>query len=522
MATYTFPADGFLVEGDPEAVRESGRAYGRFAALAGETAAGLRRLDSGAWVGSEGDLFRARVAEIPPHLDTAHSAFAQVAGALGGFADVLADAKGQMAGIRAGAEQTYGSLAAVRADRAGLREPSGEEAAADPAAQTAYEADRRALDRRIDQLEGAWDDQAASAAGVNARVREAARQAGHTIRAAGRTSPTAHQGWFEDAWEKGRRRVSGWVDDLKGFVAEHAEAVRSLAKVLRVVGVALVVVGAVLAVFGVGTLVLTAGFVLWGASDALEATVDWAEGRITGRQLLFRAGVAIVFSTAGGVAGKVVGKSLERLGPRLEEVGNLQRLADSRAALTRAEQAKAGLPRTKAFADKAAAADGEPTLSGWKLPRPGGFTHATPEAVRDHAQRIGHDLTPNRARDQSSRPDGWPGRYQASHAEKQQALTAPDHPIAVSKPMCPDCQEFFRRQAIHTGRPQIVTDPDGTRLFHPDGRIIPNPGPKDFGPAPPASPQPPISPDSSGRDGALVGAAAGADAGWNLPGHEGR
>jgi hypothetical protein len=166
------------------------------------------------------------------------------------------------------------------------------------------------------------------------------------------------------------------------------------------------------------------------------------------------------------------------------------------------------------------AADGEPTLSGWKQPRPDGFTKATPEAVRDHAQRIGHDLAPNRAFDQSRRlgSDGWPGRYQASHAEKQQALTAPDHPIAVSKPMCPDCQEFFLRHAIHTGRPQVVTDPDGTRLFHPDGRIIPNPGPKDFPPPPPPPPQPPASPDSSGRTGTLVGAAAGADVGWNLTG----
>jgi hypothetical protein len=255
------------------------------------------------------------VAEIPPHLDTAQSAFAQVAGALAGFADVLADAKGQMAGICADAEQTFGSLAGARVDRAGLREPSDEETAANPAARTAYEEDRRALDGRIDQLRATWDETAASAAGVNARVREAARQAGLAIRAAGRTSPTAGQGWLEDAWEKGQRRVSGWLDDLKGFVAEHAEVLRGLAKVMRVVGIALVAVGAVLAVLGVGTVVMTAGFVLWGAGDALEATVDWAEGKITGRQLLFRAGVAIGFSVAGGVAGKVIGKGLERLAP---------------------------------------------------------------------------------------------------------------------------------------------------------------------------------------------------------------
>jgi len=79
--------------------------------------------------------------------------------------------------------------------------------------------------------------------------------------------------------------------------------------------------------------------------------------------------------------------------------------------------------------------------------------------------------------------------------------------------------EFFRRHAIHTGRPQVVTDPDGTRLFHPDGRIIPNPGPNDFRPTPP---QPPSTPESVGRDRVLVGAAAGADVGWSTPGQEDR
>jgi hypothetical protein len=93
VAVYSFPADAFVVEGDPEAVRESGRSYGRFVAIAAEAAAGLRGLDAGAWVGSEGDRFRAQVAELPPHLDTAHSAFGQVAGALDGFAEALAVAQ---------------------------------------------------------------------------------------------------------------------------------------------------------------------------------------------------------------------------------------------------------------------------------------------------------------------------------------------------------------------------------------------------------------------------------------------
>lgn len=110
MPSYTFPADTFAVQGDPQAIREAGHAYGRFATTAGEAAADVRGLDSGSWVGTEGDLFRDRVAEIPPHLDTAHSAFAQVARALGGFAEMLAAAQWQMDAVRADAEQTFRSL----------------------------------------------------------------------------------------------------------------------------------------------------------------------------------------------------------------------------------------------------------------------------------------------------------------------------------------------------------------------------------------------------------------------------
>jgi hypothetical protein len=282
VAAYTFPAEAFVIEGEPETVREVSRGYGRFAAVAAEAAAGLRGMDSGAWVGSEGDLFRARVAEIPPHLDIAQSAFGQVAGALGGFAEVLASAQHRMAGVRADAEQTYGSLAAARADRSGLYEPSGEEAA-DQAAR---------MDGRIDRLQASWEEQLVAAGGVRAQVMEAARQAGVAIRAAARTSPTAGQSWLEDRWEKTRSWASEQVDGLKGWVAEHAAGLRSVAKALRVVGVALVAVGAVLAVLGVGGGVMAAGFLLWGAGDVLDATVDWAEGRITGRELLVSAGLA--------------------------------------------------------------------------------------------------------------------------------------------------------------------------------------------------------------------------------------
>jgi hypothetical protein len=241
------------------------------------------------------------VAELPPHLVIACTAFGQVARALDDFAEVLASAQRRMAGARDQAEQTFGSLSGARADRAGLQEPADGQAAE--------------LDARIGRLESAWDEQLAVAAGVRAQVLEAARRGAAAIRAAGRTSPTAGQNWFQDGWEKGSRWASARLDDLKGFMAEHAGWFRGLAKVLRVVGVVLVVVGAVLAIFGVGGAVMAAGFVVWGAADVLDTTVDWAEGKISGREFLFRAGTAIVLTAAGGAAAKVGAKLLERLGP---------------------------------------------------------------------------------------------------------------------------------------------------------------------------------------------------------------
>jgi hypothetical protein len=95
---------------------------------------------------------------------------------------------------------------------------------------------------------------------------------------------------------------------------------RSVAKALRVVGLALVAVGAVLAVFGVGGTIMAAGFAAWGASDALDATVAWAEGNISSRQLLVSAGSAIGFSVVGGGAAKLGAKALERLAPRLHQL----------------------------------------------------------------------------------------------------------------------------------------------------------------------------------------------------------
>jgi Nucleotidyltransferase domain len=239
MAAYTFPGDTFTIQGDPEAVYESGRADGRFATTAAEAAADLRGLHTGAWVGSEGDLFRARVAELPPHLDTAQHAFSQVARALAGFADALAAAQRQMAAVRADAEQTFGALQDARAHRSRLREPSDEQTAADAAAQAAYYEHTRALDIRIGRLETTWEDHLAAAGGVRARLLEAARHTAGMIRAAGRTSPTANRNRLETGWENvmraGGKAVEWVLEQQMGFLRGFGEGVVGIGQGLATV-----------------------------------------------------------------------------------------------------------------------------------------------------------------------------------------------------------------------------------------------------------------------------------------------
>jgi hypothetical protein len=203
---------------------------------------------------------------------------------------VLAGAQGQMARVRVDAERTSGSLAQARAERAGMREPTDGEIALDPSVAAAFQDRRGVLEARIGRLEAAWEAELAAASGLRLRVLEAARHSGRVIRAAGRTSPTAGQNWFQDRWEKIRRWASGQLEDLKDFVAEHAELFRGVARVLRVVGVALVVVGAVLAVLGVGGGVMAAGFLLWGAVTPWTARWTGPRAPSTGRSCCSRPG----------------------------------------------------------------------------------------------------------------------------------------------------------------------------------------------------------------------------------------
>jgi RHS repeat-associated protein len=125
---------------------------------------------------------------------------------------------------------------------------------------------------------------------------------------------------------------------------------------------------------------------------------------------------------------------------------------------------------------KTVASDGDQTLSGWegktnKKQRQDYNNTATPQKVKDYSEQIGHELDNNGFLDQKHMKEGFDGKYHASHAEKQQAILQPNEPIGVSRVMCKCCQGFFKKHAQATGKPQVVTDPEMTRIFHPDGTV---------------------------------------------------
>ncbi len=198
-----------------------------------------------------------------------------------------------------------------------------------------------------------------------------------------------------------------------------------------------------------------------------QATTDYVRNLTPGEVVVQLAGLGLnrlLPAAAGGVVGKQVRT-------RVLNEAEQAAISQSRGALGRAVDAAADVNGVRGGTlGKTAASDGERTLSGWKQPRPTGFSEVSPEQVRDFSGEIGHELEKSGGLDQVRR-DGFPGKYQASHAEKQLSILRPDDPIAVSEPMCNDCNGFFQKRAIYRNSPQVVTDPNGTWIFRPDGTV---------------------------------------------------
>src|ERR1700759_2602590 len=93
LGETTDPAQ--LVHGDPTAIRSSAAKLHPFSGAFGETAGGLRGLDTGHWTGAAADAFRAKFAPHPAKWQDASSATGTAAGALESYAGAVESAQGQ-------------------------------------------------------------------------------------------------------------------------------------------------------------------------------------------------------------------------------------------------------------------------------------------------------------------------------------------------------------------------------------------------------------------------------------------
>ncbi|WP_223464649.1 PAAR domain-containing protein [Pseudomonas sp. GL-RE-26] len=207
---------------------------------------------------------------------------------------------------------------------------------------------------------------------------------------------------------------------------------------------------------------------------------NWAGGELFGQgsdgQKLMAFGGALLGGGLGAKGGKWfdaryeikvqgVGSNLAnvKIVPKGSE--KVASIAESEAALGRANHAKTELPSSKEYKVKTVSSNDKKTLSGWGDKKPEGYEKVSAEHVKAKSEEIGHEV--------KSHPydRDYKGQYYSSHAEKQMSIISPDHPIGVSKPMCNDCQGYFSKLAQYKNAEQVVADPKAVRIFKPDGTV---------------------------------------------------
>jgi len=93
LGQTTDPAE--LVHGDPAAIRSSASRLKTFSSAFGETASGMRGLDTAHWTGAAADAFRAKFAPHPAQWQDAADATSTASGALTSYAAAVESAKDQ-------------------------------------------------------------------------------------------------------------------------------------------------------------------------------------------------------------------------------------------------------------------------------------------------------------------------------------------------------------------------------------------------------------------------------------------
>jgi len=164
--------------------------------------------------------------------------------------------------------------------------------------------------------------------------------------------------------------------------------------------------------------------------------------------------------------GKKAAQATEQAAARTEA----KSVAESQAAHEKSVNAANEVHKQRRYRTKTVSsehpAESDHALSGWSEERrPTGFQRPNVDEVLRVTDEMGYPRTTH------PYDQGTPGLYHASHAERQKALTAEWPHLGVSKPMCEDCNGWFRKFAHYQGRDWYVTDPNGVWIFRKDGIV---------------------------------------------------
>ncbi|WP_422769935.1 HNH/endonuclease VII fold putative polymorphic toxin [Plantactinospora sp. WMMC1484] len=225
-----FPAHLFRMDGDPSAIRSSASRWQSFGTAATDAGAQITGLDTGQFVGPEGDQFRDGLhADMPRHLRITGDAFDRVAAGLTGFADRLGTLQDQMRPL---AQRAPGLWAAVqsargRVDRAAQADARHEREVADRSpeetAPDSYRSDSGAAGAAFSAAQRDWDDCVGQATALRGELTTAVRECVAVVNEAKGMRFTENPKW----WDLGGQ--------FTNFVRDNRELLQQLSGALKIV-----------------------------------------------------------------------------------------------------------------------------------------------------------------------------------------------------------------------------------------------------------------------------------------------
>ncbi len=365
-----FPAHLFRMEGDPGSIRSSASKWSTFGTAAADASSQITAIDTGQFIGTEGDLFRQGLnQDMPRHLQITGDAFNKVAGALSGFAGTLESLQEQMRPVAARAPGLWAAVQAAqgRVDRASSADtahqkqrdalPADQQSQPDP-----YHSDSSAASSALSEAQRQWQACVDQANGLRGQQSDAVQTAVRAIAQAKGSRFKENPKW----WDLGGQ--------FTNFVRDHKDFLKKLSGALKIVSLVAGLLSFIPVLAPImGPIAIGAGL-LAGAID-LSVYAATGEGNLT--NILIDIGLSLLPG-----AGKLLGK--------LRSLRAVGEVAYGSTDLSRAvKAARAGLPNPETLRNGAIfeyLSNGRRVLSDVAWSRPG--VHAE-RAVWQTLSRLG-------------------------------------------------------------------------------------------------------------------------------------